>query len=147
MNTKKPLLALILVILCGIALVLYAARASVTTTLNNLKLIPQPEHFTELYFDNPLTLPKSTVAKTPLSFSFTIHNVEGTSTVYPYVAYFEPSTGGEVLLANNAVSVADNETKSVAVSFTPSTSNEIGTVVVELTQLKQEIDFLLPNHT
>lgn len=119
-------------------------RATVYAELSELKLIPMPERFTELYFNNHLSLPKQTVAGQSASFSFTIHNVEGITTTYPYRVYFEYPRGHQVDFASSTVTLADGATTTVAVSHIFLASNETGKVVVDLTALNQQIDFLVP---
>jgi len=46
-------------------------------------LTPQPEKFTELYFEDHLALPKSLSPGLPFKVAFTVHNVESASIEYP----------------------------------------------------------------
>ncbi len=49
----------------------------------------QPERFTELYFENHLTLPKNITMYQTEKFSFTIHNLEYKDMQYPYEVYIK----------------------------------------------------------
>ncbi len=147
---KKTTIIVILLILAAIAagsyLIAQFYGSTVYAGLNSLKLIPQPERFTELYFNNSSNLPRATVAKKPISFSFGIHNVEATTTVYPYEVYFVDNTGYRVNFTSGTVTLASDASTTISVSYTFQSSNLTGEVVVNLPSLNnQSIDFLLPN--
>lgn len=144
---KTVIVILVLAIVLVGAFLLYHQKSAVYAGLNSLKLIPQPEQFTELYFENSSALPRATVAKQPISFSFGIHNVEGTSTVYPYEVYFEYPDGSKVNLAAGTVTLPSDASTTISVSHTFSSSNLTGEVVVNLPSLdNQQIDFLVPDN-
>jgi hypothetical protein len=114
--------------------------------LNLLKLIPQPERFTELYFENASALPRATVARQTASFAFTIRNFENATTAYPYEVYFEYPNGERIGFATGTVVLANNASLTIAVSHMFPSSNLHGSVVVDLpSQGGQSIDFLLPD--
>lgn len=52
--------------------------------LNKNKLLPQPEPFTELYFEDHLNLPKTLEATEEANFKFTVHNLEYKPMDYEY---------------------------------------------------------------
>ena len=143
---------LLLVALLCVIFVAYKYRTSIYGEMNALKLVPESERFTELYFTNPAAIPTSTLVGQTMSFAFTIQNLEGVTTTYPYTSYFEDPTGGTISLAHGIVTLADNASTSIPVSYTfltssTSTSNKLidGDVVVALPTLGgQQIDFLLP---
>ena len=146
MTTRSTtiILFVIFLVLAG-SFFLYQQSSAIYAGLNSLKLIPQPETFTELYFENASYLPRATVAGKPISFAFTIHNVEATTTVYPYEVYFEGLNGIKEVLQSGTVSLADNTTTTINVSYIFLASDLQGEVAVNLTSLNQSIDFLLPN--
>ena len=47
----------------------------------------KPETFTELYFENHLSLPKEVTLFKEYNFKFTIHNLENKDMEYPYEVY------------------------------------------------------------
>lgn len=145
---KKRIIWLAGVVAAVVAIILlaYQAKGAIYAQLNNLKLIPQPERFTELYFLNSSFLPRETVAKQQMAFAFVIHNVEGVTTTYPYAAYFEYPDGSKTSLQGGIVSLANNASTTISVTHTFRSSNLTGEVVVNLTSLNQQIDFLLPNN-
>lgn len=114
--------------------------------MNRLKLIPQPEQFTELYFDDTPLLPKEIDNNALNSFSFTVHNMEGVTTSYPYNVSFLYSSGRRVIIESSTVTLVNNASTTVVVPRTYNhQSNDKGRVVVELTSLNQSIDFLITN--
>ena len=142
-------LVITLLILVCVLFVAYKYRAAVYAEMNTLKLVPEPERFTELYFTNPAAIPTSTIAGQPMSFAFTIQNLQGVTTTYPYTAYFKNPAGQTIPLARGIVSLADNASTSIPVLYTFPTSTTDGSitgeVVVALPTLNnQRIDFLLP---
>ncbi len=113
--------------------------------LTNLNLVPKKETFTELYFEDFDTFPKASVADKSFNFTFTIHNLEGTEMTYPYRVYFLYPNGTEVTIKQDTVRILNNARRSVNVTYTFQSSGLKGKVVVELSNLNQHIDFLLPN--
>ena len=142
MKTLIIIVVLLLVTIGGFA---YAGRNTLYNELNTLKLIPEPERFTELYFDDSASLPRNTVKGEPVSFSFTVHNVEGATTTYPYRVYFQDPSGDQQTLTTGTVSLADGASTAIPVSIIYPVSNARGMFVVDLTALNQSIDFLVPN--
>jgi hypothetical protein len=142
-NWMRLFVIVVLALICLI-FVVYRYRSFIYAEMDALKLLPEPERFTELYFTDPAAIPTSTVAGQTMSFAFTIQNLEGVTTTYPYTSYFEDATGGTTSLANGIISLPDNASASIPVSYTfPASVN--GEVVVNLPTLgNQQIDFLLP---
>jgi hypothetical protein len=145
-KTRRNILwaGVILVLVCAVIFLSYKKEA-VQAELNNLKLIPIPERFTELYFDDASSLPRQTVRGQQISFAFTVHNVEGATTTYPYTVYFQYALGYKVVFASSTMTLAPDESTTTIISHVFSQSNETGKVVVNLTSLDQSIDFLLPD--
>jgi hypothetical protein len=131
-------------VLCGLTAA-YFYRTGISEALSSVKLVPEPEPYTELYFDNADSLPTSTTAGQPMAFSFTIHNVEGTSTVYPYEVYFQYPNGAPFVIARDSVTLADGASTTIDVLHTFKPLSTQGKIVVDLTSLKQQIDFIVNN--
>jgi len=144
-KAKTVIILLIVVLVLVATVAIYRYQAGISDALSTVKLVPTPEAYTELYFNNTESLPTSTIAGKPTVFSFTIHNVEGTSTIYPYAVYFQPANGAQLVLVSSTVSLADGASTTIEIAHTFQTSNIDGRVVVDLSSLNQEIDFLLPN--
>ncbi len=132
----------------GIALcvLLYLARVPLYNELNALKLIPEPEPFTELYFDTYPQDPSQVTNGTTISFSFTIHNVEGTTTTYPYLVYVMRSLG-TTTIDEGVITLADNASSTISEAAVLSYAWEPGEFIVLLPTLQQHIDFYVPTTT
>ena len=123
----------------------YLLNPSAYAKFSSLQFLQQPEPFTELYFMNATALPRTLAAHQALSFTFGIHNVEGATTTYPYNIYFKDQSGKVTGIATGTVTLADNGTILIPVSYTFSFDPN-GRVVVSLpSQGGEQIDFLLPN--
>jgi len=144
MRSRTVIIVIVIfAIVLGGSFYIYQKQFTISGVLTSANLIPQPERFTELYFENASTLPNATVALQPISFSFDIHNVEYATTTYPYEVYFQDAQGAMTMLAQNSVTLPANGSTVISVSYVFKTSNEPGRIVVDLTSLNQQIDFLL----
>ena len=112
----------------------------VRAQLAALKLIPVPETYTELYFNNTAQLPTSATAQ-PVAFSFSIHNVTGQPTNYPYeVILMGPVGAGRIILSGYA-DTASGQTFDVPVRAQLPKGLVNSQIVVELPNQSQSIDF------
>lgn len=144
-NTKRIVILVAVLAVVAITLVLYKNSSVVYSELNDLKLIPVDEHFTELYFVTYPTLsPSDVVVGNTIPFSFEVHNVEGTTTDYLYQVYLKTTNGdqhviddGHIVLQDGA-SIIKNETYKIA-------TTQLGNVVVYLKSIDQYIYFSIPN--
>jgi uncharacterized membrane protein len=137
---KKATIFIILIILVAASLLFYYYEGA------RLNLVPQPERFTELYFIDSSNLPRQTVAKQPISFSFGIHNVEYMTMTYPYEVYLMYTDGHRLSIASGTITLPNDASTTIPVSYTFGTSNVTTTVVVALpAENNQSIDFLLPS--
>jgi hypothetical protein len=113
--------------------------------MNRWDLLPKSETFTELYFDDAESLPTKTLKDLTVTFSFTIHNLEGQPMDYPYIVYFLKPNGDRITLASGTTELTQDEARSISVEHTFLASDRKGKVVVELVNLNQSIDFIVPN--
>jgi hypothetical protein len=143
-RAKFIAILLMVLVLIGLVFLIYQSRGLISDKLKALDLIPTPERFTELYFNNASALPTQIAKDQPIAFSFVIHNEEGAATIYPYEVYFETADGNKTMFTENTASLADNASTTIDVSYLFKQTDETGTVVVDLTSLDQQIDFLLP---
>lgn len=139
---KKYLIFLVVFLIVVALYASYVYRPAIYRQLDALKLIPRPERFTELYFENHTNLPKTIVKNETISFSFTIHNMEGKDMEYPYVVYFKNNYGTTTVEKNTAL-VKDNEYKTITESYTFKSASAQETLYVELTDQRQELRFAL----
>jgi hypothetical protein len=142
MNYKKsPVWGLVFLIVLIAIPVVFAYRTQIYAELWALKLVPENTAFTELYFENPSSLPQHITANQPLSFAFTIHNVEGITTTYPYSAYLQYPSGLQVVFASGTTTLSSNASTTIDIQHMFYFSNQNPEVVVKLTSLSQQIDF------
>lgn len=147
---KKTLFYIVGSIIIFLCVFLYINRIVVQENIhekmNDWKLIPIPETYTELYFEDHTALPKKTTAGQITTFSFTIHNMEGVTTTYPYEVYFKyTQLGWKVLFEEGSVTLDPGESTTITTSHMWRSSELQGKVVVELLGFDQYIDFLFPN--
>src|SRR5258708_27948147 len=116
-NRRTGILVL-LAALFGVGLILYGGWDAIRAEMGNLRLLPLQEGFTELYFNDSTSLPTVAGAGKLISFSFSVHNNQGVSDVYPYVAYFEASDGSRTVLSTGTISLTSGASKAVTVSYT-----------------------------
>jgi hypothetical protein len=128
-----------------LSILIFTFRTAIYQEFNNLKLVPEKETFTELYFDDPNNLPRVAVRGERESFSFTIHNVEGIQITYPYIVYFLSQAGRQTTFVKGSITINSDDSEIVNVHYTLPVTNEKGMVIVSLTSLNQKIDFLLPD--
>jgi hypothetical protein len=144
--TRKQLFKLVSFLVIGVMLIVgflivyNLNRASVDNELVALDLLPKPETFTELYFNDSAHLPASAKSNQSIRFSFVIHNLEAADYQYTYeVSVIAHGTrhvidSGNVLVKNNQYSVKNEKLNLI---------NSPGKqeVIVDLTNKRQSIDF------
>jgi hypothetical protein len=105
---------------------------------------PQQERTTELYINNYLNFPKQITKGQTVPFSFTVHNLEGTTTTYPFRVYLVSADNTQVRIASSTVTVHDGESKVVNLSYTFKTAGAVATVFIELPTVHESLHFALP---
>jgi hypothetical protein len=139
---KKVILSSFVLII-GAIILAYSMPISLYNELNNLKLIPESEAFTELYFDTYPQAQAQISDGTHVSFTFTVHNLEGTTTAYAYQVYFV-SGNATTTIQNGTTTLANTASTTIAESLTLKSSFQPGDVFVSLPALGQHIDFYIP---
>ena len=124
--------------LIGLSTFVYENRNSLSAFAASLK--PQPERFTELYFENHTNLPKNIIIGKANSFSFTIHNLEYEKTAYLYKVYAE-SEGIKQEFDSNSVTLNQDESRTITENFVILVPITRPKIVVLLTEKNQSIDF------
>lgn len=98
-----------------------------------------PEHFTELYFNNLLSLPPVIDKGKPENLSFTIANHEGSSTTYHYrVSIVE---NGHLKSTVASVTLSPEQTAHLPVHFVAAKAGETIEIIVELPDQNQSVHF------
>src|ERR1700677_2498708 len=114
MYSKKGLIwGLVLLLVAAGIFAVSTYRTQIYAEMYALKLVPENTPFTELYFENPSSLPQQIIANQPLSFAFTIHNVEGVTTTYPYSAYLQYPYGFKDIFATGTTTLPDNASTTI----------------------------------
>jgi hypothetical protein len=132
-----PLLIVAALVILLILLVNYVPSVKETFILATTKI---PETFTELYFEDHLTLPKEITLFKENNFAFTIHNIENRDMQYPYEVYIEVN-GERQLIANGSVLIKNDEYMTIAQSFIITTPMQRVKIVVNLIDKNQQINF------
>jgi hypothetical protein len=113
---------------------------AVYAQLESWKLIPMPQRFTELYFENNTSLP-TTVTTKPLVFDFGIHNQEGEFVAYSYEIVMETPSGLTQELSSGTIALPDGQVASIPVVVSLPKGIKTAEIFVELPNQKQVIDF------
>lgn len=121
----------------------YTWRHQVYSVLYEWKLIPRPEHFTELYFENYKDLPKTVAVGQSIVFAFAVHNLEGERVEYPYEVYSLSGNGTRSSIKQDRIFIDNNGFKTVDISYIFPESEKKETVFVVLTSMQQDIHFTL----
>jgi len=124
----------------------YRYKAELHAQLDEWKLVPKQERFTELYFDDHVNLPKQIQKGEKISFSFVIHNLEGKKWDYPYAIFFISQNGQVTKIEEKTVTLSNGEFKTIEESYISNLAENNGGIHVALQQPQQEIHFLLNNN-
>lgn len=117
-------------------LVKYVSTKEAVILVTSVKL----EKFTELYFENHLSLPNKVTLSKKYNFKFTIHNLENRDMEYPYEVYID-TNGEKRTIYIYSVSIKNTEYKTITVDFTITTPIQRAQVVVNLINKNQQIAF------
>jgi hypothetical protein len=143
-NQKKRnriIIAAVMFLFLVLAFVRYQNELSIE--LYKLKLVPQGETFTELYFEDYAGIsreaPQSGKA---VPFSFVINNLEGVDKSYNYIVYFQ-NDEKKFLMDKGTVDLDDGQGFSVKENYVFQGNYPEGRVVVKIINSGQEIHFSL----
>jgi hypothetical protein len=145
---KKATWISIIAILC-VFILAYVLRAQIYAELDALKIIPEPEHYTELYLNNSEALPKTIVAKQIVPFSFSLHNVMGQSEQYRYRVYGVLAQGKSIAIANGSVILNSGASTTITEVYLFPAKNIASstpiTIFISLPDFNQDLHFVLPS--
>jgi hypothetical protein len=113
--------------------------------LKALKLLPEKEVFTELYFEDYNHLPRESITGKTASFAFTINNLEGKDFKYTYEVFMK-NEYGIILIDTKTISIKNNDSQTINESYTFDRDFAQETLFVRLREKNQEIHFLLTNN-
>src|SRR5665648_557389 len=100
----------------------------------------KPETFTELYFEDHLSLPNKVTLFKENNFKFTIHNLENKDMVYIYEVYIDVNREKQ-MIDKNSVIIKKNEYKTISEAFTITVPTQRVKVVINLMGKNQQIHF------
>ncbi len=121
-------------------LLLFTDKSSVVAMLNKYNLLPQPERFTELYFEDHDKLPKQLIATQEPKFQFTVHNLE----YEPFTYNFKVealSTESAKLLNEGSFTLNHDEYKTITESISTAEASIRTKINVSLENKNQSIHF------
>ena len=135
-------LLVVLVIAC------VSAHSAIARQLNNWKLLPQPERFTELYFTHPTSLPTTYAPGETQIVAFTAHSLEHRITTYTFVVTVNNEVGNaEQTLARGSFTLTNNQTKNITETATLPPLGSREQITVTLTNMQTSIDYWLNEKT
>ena len=100
----------------------------------------KPETFTELYFEDHLSLPNKVVIFKENNFKFTIHNLENKDMVYIYEVYIDVNREKQ-MIDKNSVLIKNNEYRTITEDFAITVPTQRVKAVVNLICKNQQIHF------
>ncbi|HSW96455.1 MAG TPA: hypothetical protein VLF89_01380 [Candidatus Saccharimonadales bacterium] len=103
-------------------------------------IIPKPESFTELYFENHENLPFEILPQQNYTFAFTIHNLEYKNMNYSYDVYLV-TNNKKVSLQKGNISLHQNQKQTIPVQFSTASALPKSKIIVDLPRKNQAIDF------
>lgn len=141
-NTVLRLLALA-AYLTTLALALYYAP-SPSSVLARAKLMPLPERLTEVFFTDYQGIPVSIAAGQTVRIPFTIHNLEGATTTYPYRAYLRYPSGAELALASSTLTLADGAATTTTLAHRFGLAPQGAELFIEFPSIGDTLHVVLP---
>ncbi len=115
-------------------------KLDVNKILAGYNLLPVPESYTELYFEDILKLPKVFKINEEKEFSFTIHNLENKKVLYNYTVMANASDSAS-LLDKGQVSLDHDKSKTITEKFTIRSPHQKVKLTVNLENINQSIHF------
>lgn len=150
MNRKVIIrIVLVLLIICLIAVLVCLIILGSFLIVNHVPSVKEvfvlattikPETFTELYFEDHLSLPNKIVLYEKNSFKFTIHNLENKDMEYSYEIYIDIN-GEKKVIDESSVLIKSNGYKTITVNYTITIPVQRAKVIVNLIGKDQQIHF------
>jgi len=137
--TKRIKLLLLVVCFIVVGFLVVEYMPSVKEALI-LAATVKPETFTELYFEDHLSLPNKVTLFKENNFKFTIHNLENKDMEYPYEVYIDVNREKQ-MIDKSSVLIKNNEYKTISEAFTITVPIQRAKVVVNLISKNQQIHF------
>lgn len=127
-----------------VILMVVFARGPVKRQLEAWKVLPQPEHLTELSFTHPQALPKTLVPDQTQTVAFTVHNLEYRTMIYHYVISETPANSTvSLILADHSFTLPQNKYENASIAIRPTAMAGPAKITVTLTNNNESIDYWL----
>jgi len=138
MNIRSILFIVLVIVILSFLIVNYipSVREAVV-----LATTVKPETFTELYFEDHLSLPNEVTLFKKNSFKFTIHNLENKDMEYKYEIYVDMTKKRKRMMDKGSVLIKNNEYKTISEEFTITIPIQRVKVAVNLISKSQQIHF------
>ena len=106
------------IVFIGAGLVFFESRAAIARRLNDWGVLPRPERFTELYFDQYQRLHSALKAGTRQDLTFTVQNFEHRITTYNYqLVAVQPDNGIHQQLGSGTMTIQYNHAQTIQQHF------------------------------
>jgi hypothetical protein len=136
-------------LLALVAVLVWSERTSLYDLAVQLKVVPLPETFTELYFVQQPTVTRtatvgtSTVATTTVTYSFAVHNVSSAKKYYTARVELDSGKGLKHAAARYMITLAPNEIRTIHDVLENIVSTSTGMLNISLEGSDQKITFRL----
>lgn len=119
---------------------LFAGASLMVIALLMAAVKPQPERFTELYFNQPQQLPSVWPGK-PVAFAFHVHNVEGRGMTYNYQVLEATAADPQLAVKQGRLALASGGEQDVPVQLVVPEAKVRTEVTVLFPDTQQQIHF------
>ena len=127
-----------------VILMVVFAHGAVKRQLQAWKVLPQPEHLTELSFTNPQALPKTLTPGQTQTVAFTVHNLEYRTMTYHYiVSEAAPHSSVSFVLADHTFTLGQNKYENTRLDIKPVAMAGSTKITVSLINKNESIDYWL----
>ncbi|MFA6005263.1 MAG: hypothetical protein WC775_02140 [Patescibacteria group bacterium] len=140
---QKLVLILTFIFITMFAVALYVKQDAIYEQLKVWKLVPLPETFTELYFEDHLKLPTRIIPEEEQTFKFTVHNLEYTDMEYPYTVKATGADGYQQVLQTGTFVLIHDAYITKKITYSIGENHDRVKVEVNLVNKKQTIHFWL----
>jgi len=119
-------------------------HTAIDRQMRSWKLLPEPEHLTELYFTHTNNLPSNYTPGQTQIVSFTVHNLEYQRTTYHYqIIEQNQNSNASQTLTSGSFTLAQNAYRKQAVNIVTTDMGSHAKVEVELMNVNESIENLL----
>ncbi|MFW5703295.1 MAG: hypothetical protein ACOCXQ_00480 [Patescibacteria group bacterium] len=131
-------------LLMGSGILVLNYQQQILSLMNQYKLLPQPERFTELYLNEHLNLPTIVAEDQIASASFTIHNKEHRKVTYPFVVKQQVDDFHEIIGSGEA-ELRQDEQITIPFKFALASPEAKTKIEIALLNTNQTVHFWVNN--